>query len=88
MLCNLMWMMQVQGEVYERQMKQFKSVGQARRFLAAHDQINNLFHFRCDHLTAAECRAARTDIPSLGGNQQLCCSVITANVPCPSREAW
>src|SRR5690348_11659929 len=28
----------------ERQMKQFKSPGQAQRFLSAHDQINNLFH--------------------------------------------
>src|SRR6185369_1478884 len=27
----------------ERQMKQFKSAGQAQRFLSAHDQINNLF---------------------------------------------
>jgi putative transposase len=27
----------------ERQMKQFKSAGQAQRFLSAHDQINDLF---------------------------------------------
>jgi len=33
----------------ERQMKQFKSAGQAQRFLAAHDQINNLF--RRDHVS-------------------------------------
>ena len=44
----------------ERQMKQFKSAGQAQRFLSAHDQINNLFHLRRGHLTAAEHRAART----------------------------
>ena len=44
----------------ERQMKQFKSAGQAQRFLSAHDQINNLFYLRRDHLTAAEHRAART----------------------------
>src|SRR5436309_11297175 len=44
----------------ERQMKQFKSAGQAQRFLSAHDQINNLFHFRRDHLTADQYRAART----------------------------
>src|SRR5882757_7595190 len=44
----------------ERQMKQFKSAGQAQRFLSAHDQINNLFHFRRDHSTAAEHRASRT----------------------------
>jgi putative transposase len=44
----------------ERQMKQFKSAGQAQRFLSAHDQINNLFHLRRDHVTAAEHRAYRT----------------------------
>ena len=45
----------------ERQMKQFKSAGQAQRFLSAHDQINNLFNLRrCDHATAAEHRASRT----------------------------
>jgi putative transposase len=42
----------------ERQMKRFKSPGQAQRFLAAHDQINNLFHLRRDHLTATEYRAS------------------------------
>ena len=45
----------------ERQMKQFKSAGQAQRFLSAHDQINNLFHLRRDHVTAAEHRASRTE---------------------------
>ena len=44
----------------ERQMKRFKSAGQAQRFLAAHDQINNLFHLRRDHVTADQYRAART----------------------------
>ena len=44
----------------ERQMKQFKSAGQAQRFLSAHDQINNLFHLRRDHLPARQYRAART----------------------------
>ena len=43
----------------ERQMKQFKSAGQAQRFLSAHHQINNLFHLRRDYVTAAEHRAAR-----------------------------
>ena len=43
----------------ERQMKQFKSAGQAQRFLSAHDQINNLFHVRRDHGTTAEQAAAR-----------------------------
>jgi putative transposase len=41
-------------------MKQFKSAGQVRRFLSAHDQINNLFHLRRDHVTAAKHRASRT----------------------------
>ncbi len=43
----------------ERQMKRFKSAGQARRFLSAHDQINDLFHLRRDHVSASEYRAAR-----------------------------
>src|SRR3954449_8044068 len=43
----------------ERQMKRFKSARHAQRFLSAHDQINNLFHLRRDHLTAAEYQAAR-----------------------------
>jgi putative transposase len=44
----------------ERQMKRFKSAGQAQRFLSAHDQINNLFPLRRDHLPADQYRAART----------------------------
>src|SRR6478609_2157426 len=44
----------------ERQMKRFKSAGQAQRFLSAHDQINNLFHLRRDHIPANQYRAART----------------------------
>jgi putative transposase len=45
----------------ERQMKRFKSAGQAQRFLAAHDQINNLFfHLRRNHVPADQYRAART----------------------------
>src|SRR5918911_1487423 len=43
----------------ERQMKRFKSPGQAQRFLSAHDPINNLFHLRRDHVTAEQYRAAR-----------------------------
>ena len=43
----------------ERQMKRFKSAGQAQRFLSAHDQINNLFYLHRDHVTATEYRAAR-----------------------------
>src|ERR1700736_5558514 len=63
----------------ERQMKQFKSAGQAQRFLSAHDQINNLFHFRRDHVTAAEHRASRTQNSESGpksvawvGNKPQC----------------
>jgi putative transposase len=44
----------------ERQMKRFKSSGQAQRFLSAHDGINNLFHLCRDHLPAEQYRAART----------------------------
>jgi putative transposase len=43
----------------ERQVKRFKSPRQAQRFLAAHDQVNNLFHLRRDHVPAREYRAAR-----------------------------
>jgi putative transposase len=41
-------------------MTQFKSVGQAQRLLSAHDQINNLFYVRRDHVTATELRASRS----------------------------
>jgi putative transposase len=44
----------------ERQMKRFKSAGQAQRFLSTHDQINNLFYLRRDHVTAVELRASRS----------------------------
>ncbi len=40
-------------------MKRFESPRQAQRFLSAHDQINNLFHLRRDHVTAVEYRALR-----------------------------
>jgi putative transposase len=43
----------------ERQMKRFKTPGQAQRFLSAHDQINNLFHLRRDDIPAADHRTAR-----------------------------
>ena len=45
----------------ERQMKRFKSSGQAQRFLSAHGQINNLFYLRRDRFTANEYRAARAE---------------------------
>jgi putative transposase len=44
----------------ERQMKRFKSAGQAQRFLSAHDQINNLFPLYREHVSTTEYRAART----------------------------
>ncbi len=44
----------------ERQMKRFKSPGQAQRFLSAHDGINNLFHLCRHQVPATQCRAART----------------------------
>jgi putative transposase len=44
----------------ERQMKRFKSVGQAQRFLSAHDGINNLFRLSRDHASADQYRTART----------------------------
>jgi putative transposase len=44
----------------ERQMKRFKSAGQAQRFLSAHDQINNLFPLCREHVPATDYRAART----------------------------
>jgi putative transposase len=40
-------------------MKRFKSARQAQRFLSAHDQINNLFQLRRDHVPASEYRSAR-----------------------------
>jgi putative transposase len=44
----------------ERQMKRFKSAGQAQRFLSAHAGISNLFHLRRDHLSAEQYRGAQT----------------------------
>jgi len=44
----------------ERQMKRFKSAGQAQRFLSAHDGINSLFLLRRHRAPAAQYRADRT----------------------------
>jgi len=44
----------------ERQMRRFKSAGQAQRFLSAHDGINNLFLLRRHQVPATQYRAART----------------------------
>ena len=43
----------------ERQMKRFKSARHVQRFVSIHDPIANLFHFRRDHVTASQYRAAR-----------------------------
>jgi len=43
----------------ERQMKRFKSAGQAQRFLSTHDRINNLFVLRRHQISAVPYRAAR-----------------------------
>ena len=42
----------------ERQMRRFKSAGQAQRFLSAHDGINNLFDLRRYQVPAVQYRAA------------------------------
>ncbi len=44
----------------ERQMRRFKSPGQAQRFLSAHDGINTLLLLRRHQVPAAQYRAART----------------------------
>ena len=43
----------------ERQMKRFKSAGQAQRFLSAHGGINNLFLLRRHQVPATQYQAAR-----------------------------
>ena len=35
-------------------MKCFKAAGQVHRFLSAHDQTNNVFHLRRDHVIASQ----------------------------------
>ena len=44
----------------ERQIKRFKSPGQAQRFLSAHDGISNLFHLRRHEVPAIQYRATQT----------------------------
>jgi len=48
-------------------MKQFKSPGQAQRFLSAYDQINDLFRLRRDRVTAVEHRASRNQMFQVWG---------------------
>ena len=61
-------------------MKRFKSAGQAQRFLSAHDQINNLFHLRRDHVTADQYRAARTQAFQIWAEV----TGVAVRAPCPS----
>jgi hypothetical protein len=44
----------------ERQMKHFKSAGEAQCFFSAHGGVNTLFYLRHNHLIANEYCAART----------------------------
>lgn len=44
----------------ERQMRRFKSSGQAQRFLSAHGPINNAFRCQRNRLTAKQYRCVRT----------------------------
>ena len=69
----------------ERQMKRFKSAGQTQRFLAAHDQINNLFHLRSDHVTADQYRAARTQAFQTWPRSSAAPFEIAVNVLSPGR---
>jgi hypothetical protein len=49
-------------------MKQFKSASHARRFLSAHDQINNLSISAAITLPLPSTELQDSDIPGLGGN--------------------
>ena len=48
------------GSLWQRMTSDRGLARQAQRFLSVPDQINNLFYFRRDHVTAAEHRASRT----------------------------
>jgi putative transposase len=74
----------------ERQMKRFKSAGQAQRFLSAHDGINNLFYLRRDHCPAKPV-PSRPDssLPGLGRGHRRGRSGINLRVtglPVPRRD--
>lgn len=49
----------------ERQMRRFKSAGQAQRFLSAHGPINNAFRCQRNRLTAEQYRHVRTQAFSM-----------------------
>jgi hypothetical protein len=63
---------QCMGGAASTTMKQFKSAGQAQRFLSAHDQINNLFQLRRDHVSAADHRASRAQNFQVWA--EICCT--------------
>jgi hypothetical protein len=67
----------------ERQMKRFKSARQAQRFLAAHAQINNLFHLRRDHLPATQSSRPDPSLPDLGRGHRGCRPGIAIRVSGP-----
>jgi hypothetical protein len=64
-------------------MKRFKSRGQAQRFLSAHDQIANLFHFRRDAYRRRTSRCQDTGTQHLGGDQPRHRLGLTAMLPAP-----
>ena len=49
----------------ERQMRRFKSLGQAQRFLSAHGPINNVFRCQRNRLSATQYRCVRNSAFSL-----------------------
>ena len=59
----------------ERQMKQFKSAGQAQRFLSAHDQINKLFHLRAITSLPPNTERPGRKIPRAGVNPNAHCQL-------------
>ena len=56
----------------ERQMKRFKSAGQAQRFLSAHDQINNLFRRPANTNASCSAPVPRSSLHGLGQGEGQC----------------
>ena len=72
----------------ERQMKRFKSAGQAQRFLSAHDQINNLFPLRRDHVSAISIAPPAPGLSDLGRGHRRGRFGIVVRAPRPSRAYY
>ena len=71
----------------DRQMKRFKSAGQAQRFLSAHDVINNLFLLRRHQVPAIQYRTARTlAFQTWAEDHRRCPRGIAGSAPSPSHE--